>query len=114
MFCTYYIVALVLKFRPIAFAILYFIYGHANKAFVVVVERPLAQKKSRVLEMLGSFASRSLNEDSVEIVSDEDDKGNIEYMPRQGEFVNLVAANSTETIYPLAHVSRIFRLGFAN
>ena len=36
MFCMYLLVALVLKFRVIAFAILLFIYGHANKAFVVV------------------------------------------------------------------------------
>ena len=72
-------------------------------------ERPLAQKKSRALEMLGSFASRSLDEDSVEIVSDEDDKGNIEYLPGQGEFVALVAANSTETS-PEVFVAKVLRL----
>ena len=72
-------------------------------------ERPLAQKKSRALQMLGSFASRSLDEDSVEIVSDEDDKGNIEYLPGHGEFVALVAANSTETS-PEVFVAKVLRL----
>ena len=72
-------------------------------------ERPLAQKKSRALEMLGSFASRSLDEDSVEIVSDEDDNGNIEFLPAQGEFVALVAANSTETS-PEVFVAKVLRL----
>ena len=73
-------------------------------------ERPLVQKKSRVLDLLGSLASRSLDENPIEIVSDEDDdNGNIEYLPGQGEFVALVAANSTKSI-PAVFVGKVLRL----
>ena len=57
---------------------------------------------------MGSFDSRSPDEDSVEIASDED-KGNIKYLPRQEEFVALVAANSTETS-PEVFVATVLRL----
>ena len=71
-------------------------------------KRPLAQKKSRAVNLLGSFNSRSPDEDSVEIVSDED-KGNIKYLLRQVQFVALVAANSTETS-PEVFVATVLRL----
>ena len=71
-------------------------------------KRPLAQKKRRAVNLLGSFNSWSPDEDSVEIVSDED-KGNIKYLPRQEEFVALVAANSTETS-PEVFVATVLRL----
>jgi len=61
-------------------------------------ERPLAQKKSKALDLLGSVASRSLGEGSVEILSDKDEEFNIEYLPARGEFVALVAANSTKSV----------------
>ena len=71
-------------------------------------KRPLAQKKSRAVNLLGSFASWSPDKDSVEIISDED-KGNIEYLPGQVEFDALVAANSTETS-PEVFVATVLRL----
>ena len=42
----------------------------------------LAQKKSKALNLLGSVASWSLREDSVEILSDEEEKGNIKYLSK--------------------------------
>ena len=44
-------------------------------------ERPLAQKKSKALHLLGSMASRSLGEGSVDVLSDEDEEFNIELLP---------------------------------
>ena len=70
-------------------------------------KRPLAQKKSRAVNLLGAFASWSPDKDSVEIISDED-KGNIEYLPGQVEFDSLVAANSTETSY--LHMNGVYEL----
>ena len=49
-------------------------------------ERPLAQKKSKALDLLGSVASTSLREGSVEILRDKDKQLNIEYIPVKGEF----------------------------
>ena len=69
---------------------------------------PLAQKKSRAVNLLGSFTSRSPDKDSDEIVSDED-KGNIEYLTGQVEFVALVAANSMEAS-PEVFVATVLRL----
>ena len=71
-------------------------------------KRPLAKKKSRAVNLLGSFASQSPGKYSVEIVSDED-KGNIEYLPGQVEFVALVAANSMEAS-PKVFVATVLRL----
>lgn len=71
-------------------------------------KRPLGQKKSRAVNLLGLFASRSPDKDSVEIVSDED-KGNIAYLPGQVEFVALVAANSMEAS-PEVFVATVLRL----
>jgi len=61
-------------------------------------ERPLAQKKSKALDLLESVASQSLGEGSVEILRDKDEEFNIEYLPARGEFVALVAANSTKSV----------------
>ena len=69
---------------------------------------PLAQKKSRAVNLLGSFTSRSPDKDSDEIVSDED-KGNIENLTGQVEFVALVAANSMEAS-PEVFVATVLRL----
>ena len=72
-------------------------------------ERPLAQKKSRALDLLASVASRSVGDDSVEVLSDSDEEGNVEYLPTPGEFVALVAANSTAK-FPEISVGRVIRL----
>ena len=72
-------------------------------------ERPLAQRKSRALDLLASVASRSLGDDSTEVLSDLDEEGNVEYLPTQGEFVALVAANSTEESLEI-FVGRVMRL----
>ena len=72
-------------------------------------ERPLAQKKIKALDLLSSVASRGLGEDSVEILSDEDEQLNIEFLPAQGEFVALVAANSTKSV-PECFVAKLLRL----
>ena len=71
-------------------------------------ERPLAQKKSKALDLLSSVASRSLEQDEVEVLSDEDEDMNIEYLPTQGEFVGLVAANSTKSV-PEVFVAKVSR-----
>ena len=72
-------------------------------------ERPLAQKKSRALDLLSSMASRSLEEDGVQIIEDEDSEGNIELLPHPGEFVALVASDSTRSD-PKCFVARVLRL----
>ena len=72
-------------------------------------ERPLAQKKSKALDMLSSTVSRSLDEDGVLILSDEDEEGNIEYLPIPGDFVALVASNSTEKC-PEVFIGKVLRL----
>lgn len=72
-------------------------------------ERPLAQKKSKALDLLGSVASRCLGDGSVEILSEEDEQLNIEFLPTQGEFVALVAANSTKSV-PECFVAKLLRL----
>ena len=72
-------------------------------------ERPLAQKKSKALDFLGSVASRGLGEGPVEVVSDEDEDLNIEFLPAPGEFVALVASNSTKS-HPEVLVAKVLRL----
>ena len=72
-------------------------------------ERPLAQKKSRALDLLASVASRSVGDDSIEVLSDSDEEGNVEYLPTPGEFVALVATNSTAK-FPEIFVGRVIRL----
>ena len=72
-------------------------------------ERPLAAKKSRALDMLSNMAARSLGEDEVQIIEDEDSDGNIEFVPLQGEFVALVAANSSRS-NPEVFLAKILRL----
>ena len=72
-------------------------------------ERPLAQKKSKALHLLGSMASRSLGEGSVDVLSDEDEELNIELLPAQGDFVALVAANSTKSV-PEVFVAKVLRI----
>ena len=72
-------------------------------------ERPLAQKKSKALDLLSSVASRSLEQGEVEVLSEEDEDMNIEYLPTQGEFVGLVAANSTKSV-PEVFVAKVSRL----
>lgn len=47
--------------------------------------------------MLSSMASQSLDEDTVEVTSDKDDTGHIDCLPHPGDFVALVAANSTKS-----------------
>lgn len=72
-------------------------------------ERPIAQKKSRALDFLASMASRGLGEESVELLSDSDEEGNVEYLPNPGEFVALVATNSTGSA-PEVFVAKVVRL----
>lgn len=72
-------------------------------------ERPLTQKKERALDLLTSVASRSLDEDEPEIVSDEDQEGYLDCLPVPGDFVALVAANSTEKV-PEVFVAKLLRL----
>ena len=72
-------------------------------------ERPLAQKKSKALDLLGSVASSSLGEGSIELLSDEDKQLNLEILPAQGEFVALVAANSTKSV-PKVFVAKVLRV----
>ena len=72
-------------------------------------QRPLEDKKEKALDLLNSVASRTLGEDCVEVLSDEDEAGNIEYLPTQGEFVALVAANSSKEV-PEVFVAKILRL----
>ena len=72
-------------------------------------ERPLAQKKSKALHLLGSMACRSLGEGSVDVLSDEDEELNIELLPAQGDFVALVAANSTKSS-PEVFVAKVLRI----
>ena len=48
--------------------------------------------------MVGSVASHSLGEGSIEVLSNEDEQLNLEFVPAQGEFVALVTANSTKSI----------------
>ena len=72
-------------------------------------QRPLEDKKEKALDLLSSVASRTLGEDCVEVLSDEDEAGNIEYLPTQGEFVALMAANSSKKV-PEVFVAKILRL----
>ena len=72
-------------------------------------ERPLAQKKSKALDLLGSVASRNLGEGPVEILSDEGEELNIKDLPAPGECVALVAASSTKSI-PEVLVAKVLRL----
>ena len=72
-------------------------------------ERPLAEKKSRALDFLSSMASRSLEEDAVEIIEDEDSEGNIEILPLPGDFVALVASDSTRS-RPKCFLAKLLRL----
>ena len=71
-------------------------------------ERPLAQKKSRALGLLSSAASRSLEEDGIQMIGEEDE-GRIEYLPVPGDFVALVASNSTKNT-PEVFVAKVLRL----
>ena len=72
-------------------------------------ERPLAQKKCRALGLLSSVASRSLEQDAIQVLGDEDEEGRIEYLPVPGDFVSLVAANSTKND-PEVFVAKVLRL----
>ena len=55
------------------------------------------------------MASRGLEENGVQIVEDEDSAGNIEFLPITGEFVTLVAANSTFS-KPEVFLAKVWRL----
>ncbi|XP_068691333.1 uncharacterized protein [Montipora foliosa] len=55
------------------------------------------------------MASRGLGEESVELLSDSDEEGNVEYLPNPGEFFALVAANSTGSA-PEVFVAKVVRL----
>lgn len=60
-------------------------------------ERPLALKKKKAIDFLSSAAARGIEAGDVEIVSnEEDEEGHIHCLPNPGEFVGLVAANSTQ------------------
>ena len=72
-------------------------------------ERPLAAKKSKAIDLLSSMASRSLEEDGVEIVEVEDEHLNLELLPLPGDFVALVAANSSEES-PEVFLAKLLRL----
>ena len=72
-------------------------------------ERPLAEKKRRAIDLLSSAAARGIEANEVDILSDEDEDGYIEYLPNPGEFVALVTANSTRP-NPEVFVARLLRL----
>ena len=72
-------------------------------------ERPLAEKKRRAIDLLSSAAARGIEANEVDVLSDEDEEGYIEYLPNPGEFVALVAANSTRP-NPEVFVARLLRL----
>ena len=72
-------------------------------------EQLLAQKKSRALDLLASVASRSVGDDSIEVLSDLDEEGNVDYLPTLEEFVALGAANSTAK-FPEVFVGRVISL----
>ena len=59
--------------------------------------------------MLNSVARRSLDEDHHEIVSDEDQEGNLDCLLVPGDFVALVAANSTKKLLEV-FVAKVLRL----
>ena len=63
----------------------------------------------RALDLLTSVASRSLDEDEPEIVSDEDEEVYLDCLPVLGDFVALVAANSTKNV-PEVFVAKVLRL----
>ena len=69
----------------------------------------ISSEKGKALDLLGSVASRSLGEGSIEILSNEDEQANTELQPARGEFVALVAANSTNNV-PEVFVAKVFRL----
>lgn len=76
-------------------------YGHqhsikSQKRFYE--EWPLAQKRSKALDLLGSAASLSLGEGSVEVISNKGNELNINILPVLGKFKGLVAGNSTNGI----------------
>ena len=50
-------------------------------------ERPLAQKKSKALNLLGSVAPRRLGEGLLEILSNKDKDFNIKYLPAPKTFL---------------------------
>ena len=55
------------------------------------------------------MATRGIGEDRVQIIEDEDSDGNIEVLPLPGEFVPLVAANSSRS-KPEVFLAKILRL----
>ena len=63
----------------------------------------------RAIDLLGSAVARGIEADEVDTLSDEDAEGYIEYLPNPGEFVALVAANSTRP-QPEVFVARLLRL----
>ena len=69
----------------------------------------ISSEKGKALDLLGSVASRSLGEGSIEILSNEDEQVNTELLPAGGEFVALVAANSTNNV-PEVFVAKVLRL----
>lgn len=72
-------------------------------------ERPLAEKKSKAIDLLSSMASRGLEDDGVEIIEDEDSELNIELLPLPGDFVALVASNSSDES-PEIFLAKLLRL----
>lgn len=87
-------------------------------------ERPLAVKKSRAISFLGSMTSRAIESDEIEILSNDDDDdddddrnhdddgddddGFVDTRPSNGEFVALVASNSTIT-NPEVFVAKVLK-----
>ena len=74
-----------------------------------VRSQKLAEKKRKAIDLLSSTAARGTEANEVDILSDEDEKGYIEYLPNPGEFLALVAANSTRP-NPEVFVARLLRL----
>ena len=58
---------------------------------------------------LRSMTSTSLREGSVDVLSDEDEESNIGLLPAQGDFVALVAANSTKSVTEV-FVAKLLRI----
>ena len=59
-------------------------------------ECPLAVKKMKAIDLLSSALARGIEANEVDILSDKDQEGYIKYLPNPGEFVALVADNSTQ------------------
>ena len=63
----------------------------------------------KAIDLLSSALAWGIEANEVNILSDEDQEGHIEYLPNPGELVALVAANATRP-KPEVFVARLLRL----